>query len=60
MQNPSLRWQNSKIVQFQSQLPFIGMKFVQKEARKAKPIALNWDDESSKVRLNREIVPRWE
>ena len=38
-------------VQIQSQLPFIGMKFIQKEARKAKPTALNWDDESSKVRL---------
>ena len=50
MQNPSLRWQNSKIVQFQSQLPLIGMKFVQEEARNAKPIALNWDEESSKAR----------
>ena len=50
IENRSLRWQNQNFVQIQSQLPFIGRKFVQEEARNAKPIALNWDDEPSKCR----------
>ena len=31
----------------QCPLPFVGMKILQEEARKAKPTALNRDDESS-------------